>query len=623
MNFASIDLFSSQFSFNIRGTSIQKGTKVGSFFTIVVLCLTVAYLCYVLVQYFENQIEPTYRAQSIINNSTQQIDIVKNVFAYRIDLPGAEKDLVYTSLKVMANYQNETQQRQLQMPTTQCLDSNLNGYLCFDIDQFYKQYSILDVFNKQYNYQLTLLSLITESCNDDTQQSALNCASQQDIDSVMNSAYITLKLQVSLYDTLNKKLKYSYQTTKIYTSSDQYKTTTIRLQNQQITVKDGLFIQSPQSLTSAYNYVLENSNLNRQTYIQSFGSCPNIYKSTQDVKKQIDIQNLLQSYEVKKKEQQIKQNQKDNQNIKIEQQKNQKMQIEDQVIVQNQEIYQNKLQQQNSKGAISSVLNDSNLNEQNDDHPNNLQNYQLQINSLNKFDENQGKSIGPKIKQQYQESISSNGTPKLNQQYISQQTHHNPIKICISDSRSTENQNNLKENIIENQPLTQNQIGEIKINLEAQKKLKDQKLSAFVQKIIFGFKVFKKNEYLKSKGFDNEKKKKIYDQIYKDLDITQFYQDIIFIKKTIMILLSQDQLAVLQLIGCSSNMLRQDLQNLSDEELQSINNQNYFEEQLLIYQSDELKNRHIQSFMTRCSNVENQSDVDNRILKSISKTYFD
>ncbi|KAL4496721.1 hypothetical protein ABPG73_011687 [Tetrahymena malaccensis] len=598
----------------------------------------------------------------------------------------------------MANYQNETQQRQLQMPTTQCLDSNLNGYLCFDIDQFYKQYSILDVFNKQYNYQLTLLSLITESCNDDTQQSALNCASQQDIDSVMNSAYITLKLQVSLYDTLNKKLKYSYQTTKIYTSSDQYKTTTIRLQNQQITVKDGLFIQSPQSLTSAYNYVLENSNLNRQTYIQSFGSCPysfitlqvdqiiqeiviqyatlpqmfaqvnsifsilmvigfilrqisfkslyedffiiilqnlyqetyqnilkcsNIYKSTQDVKKQIDIQNLLQSYEVKKKEQQIKQNQKDNQNIKIEQQKNQKMQIEDQVIVQNQEIYQNKLQQQNSKGAISSVLNDSNLNEQNDDHPNNLQNYQLQINSLNKFDENQGKSIGPKIKQQYQESISSNGTPKLNQQYISQQTHHNPIKICISDSRSTENQNNLKENIIENQPLTQNQIGEIKINLEAQKKLKDQKLSAFVQKIIFGFKVFKKNEYLKSKGFDNEKKKKIYDQIYKDLDITQFYQDIIFIKKTIMILLSQDQLAVLQLIGCSSNMLRQDLQNLSDEELQSINNQNYFEEQLLIYQSDELKNRHIQSFMTRCSNVENQSDVDNRILKSISKTYFD
>ncbi|KAL4494076.1 hypothetical protein ABPG72_016032 [Tetrahymena utriculariae] len=206
----------------------------------------------------------------------------------------------------------------------------------------------------------------------------------------MNSAHITLKLQVSYFDTKQKEIQYSYQTVNIYTSSDQYKTTAIRLQNQETTVKDGLFIQSPQSFTSTGNYILDSSSLNSQTYIQSLDQCPysfitlkvdqvvqqiaiqyatipqifalvnsvfsilmvigflfryisfnylyedffivvmqsiyqekyqkilqcsNLYKPTQKISNQADIQNLLTSYNAKQKDQQMKQDLLGNQNI--------------------------------------------------------------------------------------------------------------------------------------------------------------------------------------------------------------------------------------------------------------------------------------------------------------------
>ncbi|KAL4494077.1 hypothetical protein ABPG72_016033 [Tetrahymena utriculariae] len=169
MSFASIDLFSSQFSYNIRGNSIQKGTNRGSFFTIIVLCITIAYLIYVFVQYFNNEIEPTYRAQALSINFTQLIDIVKNLFAYRIDYPDAQTNLVYSSVKILANYKNTTSIASLQIPTKQCLDPNLDGYLCFDLDQFYQQSANLNILDQKYNYELAQLSFLTQSSNDNIQ----------------------------------------------------------------------------------------------------------------------------------------------------------------------------------------------------------------------------------------------------------------------------------------------------------------------------------------------------------------------------------------------------------------------------------------------------------------------
>ncbi|KAL4494075.1 hypothetical protein ABPG72_016031 [Tetrahymena utriculariae] len=137
------------------------------------------------------------------------------------------------------------------------------------------------------------------------------------------------------------------------------------------------------------------------------------------------------------------------------------------------------------------MLYNSNINRQIEDHANNLQIYQFQITNLNKFnDQNSRISIGPKIKQKYQESINSDSSPIYNLQDIPQQKHNNQIKICISDSQSTENQNHLRQNIKENQPLNQNHKGEIKVNLEAQQKLRDQKLAGIIQKILFEINFF-------------------------------------------------------------------------------------------------------------------------------------
>ncbi|KAL4461908.1 hypothetical protein ABPG72_001609 [Tetrahymena utriculariae] len=85
MNFRRIDLFSSKFNFNVDENFIQKGTCLGSFYSIISVFLILSYLFYTCTQYANNQIEPVYRSQNLINNSTQEIDIIKNVFAYKIN----------------------------------------------------------------------------------------------------------------------------------------------------------------------------------------------------------------------------------------------------------------------------------------------------------------------------------------------------------------------------------------------------------------------------------------------------------------------------------------------------------------------------------------------------------
>ncbi|EAR97786.2 transmembrane protein, putative (macronuclear) [Tetrahymena thermophila SB210] len=123
-------------------------------------------------------------------------------------------------------------------------------------------------------------------------------------------------------------------------------------------------------------------------------------------------------------------------------------------------------------------------------------------------------------------------------------------------------------------------------------------------------------------GLKPEERNQIEEQIENDMDILNFYQDLLFLKKAIMLLLTEDQLASLQLVGCSKQFLQFDFKNQdvgwnNSEKLKSLTP---FEVQFAIYQSKILQQNYCNKFIQRCANNKQLGVLDKKILLSIQKT---
>ncbi|KAL4454016.1 hypothetical protein ABPG74_003899, partial [Tetrahymena malaccensis] len=86
--------------------------------------------------------------------------------------------------------------------------------------------------------------------------------------------------------------------------------------------------------------------------------------------------------------------------------------------------------------------------------------------------------------------------------------------------------------------------------------------------------LFRVSDYQQSLGLGTCDKRAIDDHINQSLDILQLYKDIIFFKKAISILLGKDQLAVLQLIGLSSEYFKQQPKTQNEDYIQIQNDNN-------------------------------------------------
>ncbi|EAS07150.2 AMP-binding enzyme family protein (macronuclear) [Tetrahymena thermophila SB210] len=678
MNLRRIDLFSSKFNFNADGNFIQKGTYLGSFYTIIVVSLILSYLFYIFEQYANNQIEPVYRSQNIINNSTQKLDLEQNIFAYKINnrFLDSQKYPEYVQFQVYGIFSNGTSILQVRLSSQQCSDNNIQDYACINSQQI-DESTLLGI--QENNYILSQINIQVIGCNDDfTSNNHQNCANQKDIDEFMNTAYIQLKLQVKQFNVQSRSMDSTFQSVTIYTSSDQYKTTNIDLQNQQIQVKQGLFIQNKQIYNAPGNFQVDNQNLNRQFVIQNFGSSPysfiiikvdqitqqisiqfptipqilalvnsvaNIlmffgiflrYLSQLDLKKDffmIILQNIYQStyQDILKINQLCEPIEKVNKNLKNNDQENSLKGLINQ-------IQPSKYVKQNIKNECFDKENKETEQANKDDSifiesvdlKNKIKKMNLKNHSKNEESQlsqysQQSHIIGPKLSYSVnmQENQISSHVFDISKQNQKQQN----FTIEIESQK-----NNLQELIQVDQQIIDNneQIAKNNQNQETQiEKLKtgqDKTLASKIKKIIFNFMVFNKKKYLNSKGLLVQNQKKIYKQIDQDLNIAQFYQEIIFLKKAIMILLTQDQLASIQLIGCSQNFLNLNINQLDIQSiLESSQNLNHYELQFAITQSQILQGQYVQQFLKRCSSndkSENISEVDKRILESISKCYL-
>ncbi|EAR91391.2 hypothetical protein TTHERM_00592770 (macronuclear) [Tetrahymena thermophila SB210] len=112
----------------------------------------------------------------------------------------------------------------------------------------------------------------------------------------------------------------------------------------------------------------------------------------------------------------------------------------------------------------------------------------------------------------------------------------------------------------------------------------------------------------------NHEKEFLYKYAVKYMDIQQLFKDIIFLKKSIMILLTKEQLAAIKLVGYSSNYIEQIPVKNQQKEKKS----NYFEKQLDILNSIDLQSKYLQKFIKKYSLNKSLDIVDQRILSSIN-----
>ncbi|KAL4499364.1 hypothetical protein ABPG73_008914 [Tetrahymena malaccensis] len=196
---------------------------------------------------------------------------------------------------------------------------------------------------------------------------------------------------------------------------------------------------------------------------------------------------------------------------------------------------------------------------------------------------------------------------------LQSQFKKNSISGNISNYQHRSQQQN-KNNVEFNTKIVKN----IELKMKNMENLQDKKLSDKLIEFIFKMRVFKKKKELIG-GLKESQLKQIEYQIHKDLDILNFVKDVLFLKKAIMLVFDPDQLAALQLIGCSQHFLDQKLSDLEQDAnfFENDSNLSFYEKQFAVSQSEKLQQHFMKRFLNKCSKKTNFNELDERILSSL------
>ncbi|EAS03485.3 AMP-binding enzyme family protein (macronuclear) [Tetrahymena thermophila SB210] len=299
--FYRFDLFSSQFYFNISGSQSRKATVLGTFLSLSIIAFISYYFAYLLEQYFNNQIQPSYTAQNYSNNQSIDLELTTDLIAFRfesnynlgIDVLQAKQNTTYIVYYAYYVQMNQDNFDLIQLDIINCLNPNLDGFQCLDISKIPDK--VLTSNNK--DRILSQIQIFSYGCLDIDQQKTIvpdNCATQQQIDDVINAynAGVKVLIKTSQFNVKSKQIEEGYRSTFIYTLSDQNILTTLKIQNQQTSVKQGFFIQEETKFASPLSYDLENQSLSRQSSIQltNISACSQVNILADQMYQQIYIQ---------------------------------------------------------------------------------------------------------------------------------------------------------------------------------------------------------------------------------------------------------------------------------------------------------------------------------------------
>ncbi|KAL4500935.1 hypothetical protein ABPG73_013673 [Tetrahymena malaccensis] len=180
-----------------------------------------------------------------------------------------------------------------------------------------------------------------------------------------------------------------------------------------------------------------------------------------------------------------------------------------------------------------------------------------------------------------------------------------PLKQIQIQSNQNKTISNIKHSSLK-QPIQEEQ------NSDSISKLNKCHLTKITD-ILFKFKIRRRSEYEAKIGLNQKTKQLIEEQLDQISDFPKLYEEIIFLKKAIMILLTKEQFAALNHVGCSETFL------LSDQIKKNSSDTNYFEEQFAISLLKEQQYKYFKQFISKCCN-KNTKDlnlIDQRIYSSI------
>ncbi|KAL4470440.1 hypothetical protein ABPG74_012051 [Tetrahymena malaccensis] len=235
---------------------------------------------------------------------------------------------------------------------------------------------------------------------------------------------------------------------------------------------------------------------------------------------------------------------------------------------------------------------------------------------------------------QTQEQIitSPKQSPETNRLMISPKSNLDSISAVSREGTRQKQQSHLKSSLFQNQNIEmahkqQGPLPNQKISVELlnkiftikQKITQNKMIQKSFEKLFFKQKLIGKRNYQQSLGIDNKSLTKINNQVNKQSDIYQIYKDIIFLKKAMMIILNKEQLAALQLVGCSNEFLDIDHidKNQNFSEIIQKYKLSHFEQNMAVSENFDLQQEFINKFYQKCKNKQAISEIDKRILSSI------
>ncbi|KAL4477437.1 hypothetical protein ABPG74_002587 [Tetrahymena malaccensis] len=241
-----LDLFSQNFQFNFGNQQSKKATVIGCFLSVIVVLTALAYFFYMINQYATNQLQPNFKQQSYVSEQNIELDINNDLIAYRFNY-GKPQLNNQTYFVVLAFFVQKFNNNSTTIPLnmTNCSHPSLVGYQCFDLSNI--PYTKIN-FDSKNNIQ-SQIRIFTYGCRDIDllkRQEGVNCASQNDIDSMIDhyGSSITLKLFTSQYNTTSQQMQSNYRNLGMPTNSNLNVVSQIKAQKLVTTVKQGVFVQS-------------------------------------------------------------------------------------------------------------------------------------------------------------------------------------------------------------------------------------------------------------------------------------------------------------------------------------------------------------------------------------------
>ncbi|EAS03489.1 AMP-binding enzyme family protein (macronuclear) [Tetrahymena thermophila SB210] len=211
------------------------------------------------------------------------MDLSEDMIAFRFEISyglsiQSLEDLtnkIYIVHKAYLISLTQTSQEQVDLDVVKCKSPTLEGYYCLDLSKLPNSSLYTDNNQSIQSY----LQISTYGCLDtDNLKTTIpqNCASAQEINSVFNSQYsgIKIKIKTSQFNTTSRSIETSYRSTIINTLQNQIFLTSIKIQQQVTTIKEGYLFQTETNFTSALSYGVESQSLQQQLakQFQNLGS---------------------------------------------------------------------------------------------------------------------------------------------------------------------------------------------------------------------------------------------------------------------------------------------------------------------------------------------------------------